>query len=99
MTGRTNGFTKNNLDAVGAQDVVESHCIIQQERLRTNVLAFAEVMKNIVLCVSYIRARGLNHRQFIAFLEYLDCNYPDVVYFSAVRWLKKLPFLESPTGV
>ena len=44
-------------------------------------------MKNIVQCVNDIRAQGLNHRQFKAFLEYLDCDYSGDVYFFAVRWL------------
>ena len=83
MTGRINGFTKKFLNAVGAQDVVVSHCIIHQENLCTKVLDFAEVMRNVVLCVNYIRARVLNHRQFKAFLDELDSEYPDVVYFSA----------------
>ena len=46
-------------------------------------LAFSKVMKNVVQCVNYIRAPGLNHRRFKANLEYLDCDYPDVVCFSA----------------
>ena len=57
MTGRTNGFTKTFLNAVGAQDVVVSHCIIQQGNLCTNVLAFAEAMKNVVQCVNYMSTR------------------------------------------
>ena len=89
MTGKKNGFTKNFHDAVEGQDVVVSHCIIHQENSCTKVLAFAEVMKNVVQYVIYIRARGLNHRQFNASLEYMDCDYPDVVYFSAVRWLSR----------
>ena len=87
MTGRANGFTNKFQDAVGAQDVVVCQCIIHQDKLCTKVLTFAEVMKNVVQCVNYIRVQGLNHRQFKVFLECLDCDYLDVVYFSAVRWL------------
>ena len=50
------------------------HCIIHQVILCTKILAFAEVMKNVVQCANYIRARLLKHRQFKAFLEYLDCD-------------------------
>ena len=56
MTGRTNRFTKQSMDAVGAQDVVVNDCIIQQENLSTNVFEFAKDMKNVVQCVNYIRA-------------------------------------------
>ena len=52
ITGRTNGFTKKFLDVIGAQDVVVSHCIIHQENLSTEVLPFAEAMKNVVQCVN-----------------------------------------------
>ena len=54
MTGVIIGFTKKVLDAVGAQDVDISHCIIQQENLCTNVMVFAEVMNNVVQCVDHI---------------------------------------------
>ena len=90
MIGMTNGFTMKFLDAVGAQDVVVSHSIIHPENQRTKALAFAEVMKNVVERVNYITARGLNHRQFKALLEYLDCDYPDEVYLSAVRWISRV---------
>ena len=82
------------MDAVGAQDVVVSHCIIHQENLCPNVLAFVEVMRNVVQCVYYIRAQGLNHRQFKAFLKYLDHDYLDVVYFSTVYWLSRAATLK-----
>ena len=94
ITGRTNGFTKKLLNAVGAQDVVVSHCIIHQENLYTKIVDFAEVMRNFVQCVNYIRARGLNHRQFKAFLDKLDSEYSDVVYFSAARWLSRATTLK-----
>ena len=69
MTGRINGFTTKFLTAVGAQNVVVSHCIIHQKNLCAKVLDFAEVMRNVVQCLNYIRAQGLNHLQFKAFLD------------------------------
>ena len=89
MTGRTNRFAKKFMDAVGAQDVVVSDCIIHQMNLCIKVLAFADVMKNVVQSVNYITAKGLNHWQFKSFMQYLECDYPDVVHFSAVRWLSR----------
>ena len=55
MTGKTNGFITNFLNAVWAQNVVVSHCIIHQENLYAKVLDFADVMGNVVKCVNYIR--------------------------------------------
>ena len=86
--------SKKLLNAVGAQDVVVSHCTIHQENLCSKVLNFAEVMRNVVQYVNYIRARGLNHRQFKAFLDELDSEYSDVMYFSAVLWLSRAATLK-----
>ena len=64
-------------------------------------------MKNVVQCVNNMRARGLNHWQFKTFLEYLDCDYHDVVYFTDVCWFSRVQessvenfeeVLESLTG-
>ena len=33
------------------------------------------------------RARGLQHRQFISFLEETDADHQDLLYHSRVRWL------------
>ena len=94
MTGRKNGFTKKFLNAIEARDVVVSHCIIHKENLCTKVVSFAEIMRNAVRCVNYIQARGLNHRQFKAFLDELDSEYSDVVYFSVARWLSRAATLK-----
>ena len=94
MTGKTNGSTKKFLNAVGAQDVVVNHCIIHQESSCTKIVGFAEVMRNVVQCVNYIRARGLNHQQFKALLDELDSEYSHVVYFFAVRWLSRAATLK-----
>ena len=66
-----------------------NHCIIHQENFCTEVLGLADVMNDVITCVNYIRSRGLNHRQFKAFIAELDSDYSDVVYFSAVRWLSR----------
>ena len=91
MKSRINGLTTKFLTVVGAQNVLVNYCIIHQENLCTKVLDFAEVIRNIVQCLNYIRARELNHRQFKAVLDVLDSKYPAVMYFSAVRGSDELP--------
>uniref|UniRef100_A0A8D8QN91 General transcription factor II-I repeat domain-containing protein 2A n=1 Tax=Cacopsylla melanoneura TaxID=428564 RepID=A0A8D8QN91_9HEMI len=44
-------------------------------------------MSDVIKIVNFIRSRGLNHRQFQAFLEEISAEYDDVPYFSQVRWL------------
>uniref|UniRef100_A0A674NDA0 SPIN-DOC-like zinc-finger domain-containing protein n=1 Tax=Takifugu rubripes TaxID=31033 RepID=A0A674NDA0_TAKRU len=65
------------------QDVIFLHCIIHQESLCKSVLQLNHVVNPVVKLVNFIRARGLQHRQFIAFLEETD----DLLYHSRVRWL------------
>ena len=43
------------------------------------------VVNPVVKIVNFIRARGLNHRQFKTLLENSDHN--DIPYNTAVRWL------------
>ncbi|KAL3972518.1 protein YIPF1/2 [Sarotherodon galilaeus] len=69
------------------QDVVFLHCIIHQESLCKLVLQLNHVVNPVVKLVNFIRARGLQHRQFIAFLEETDADHQDLLYHSRVRWL------------
>ena len=87
MTGKTNGFITNFLNAIGPQNVVVSRCIIPHENLYTKVLDFEDIMGNVVKCVNYIRAQGLNHRQFKTFLEELDSEYSNVVAYISLLYV------------
>ena len=71
-----------------------SYCIIHQKNLCSKVLNFDQVMKNVVSYVNYIQLQRLNHRQYKSFLQALNSNYPNVNYFSAVRWLSKVATLK-----
>lgn len=43
----------------------------------------------VVSTINFIRSRGLNHRQFKAFLDELSSEHDDVTYYCEVRWLSK----------
>uniref|UniRef100_A0A3P9L2A9 Uncharacterized protein n=1 Tax=Oryzias latipes TaxID=8090 RepID=A0A3P9L2A9_ORYLA len=64
-------------------------CIIHQESLCGKALKMEHVMSTITRAVNFIRARGLNHRQFKAFLGELDTEYSDLPYHTEVRWLSQ----------
>ena len=51
-------------------------------------------MTDLVKAVNFIRSRGLNHREFKAFLDEVGSGYEDVVYISKVRWLSKAATLK-----
>ncbi|XP_077573515.1 general transcription factor II-I repeat domain-containing protein 2-like [Stigmatopora nigra] len=91
LTGKNVGLLKRIQDKVKEQnpeqDLIFLHCIIHQESLCKSVLQLNHVMDPVVKLVNFIRARGLNHRQFITFLEETDADHQDLLYQSRVRWL------------
>ena len=58
------------------------HCVIHQGSLRKGALNIKHVTDSIVDVVNLIRAKGLNHKQFKAFLEDLESEHWDVLYHS-----------------
>ncbi|KAJ8018177.1 General transcription factor II-I repeat domain-containing protein 2 [Holothuria leucospilota] len=74
---------------INPDDVTVFHCIIHQENLCVKVLQFKDVMSTVVSCINFIKARGLNHRQFRQFLEDMDADQEDLLYFTEVRWLSR----------
>ncbi|CAF91246.1 unnamed protein product, partial [Tetraodon nigroviridis] len=68
LTGKNVGMLKRIQDRVKEdnpeQEVIFLHCIIHQEALCKSVLQLDHVVKPVVKLVSFIRARGLHHRQF-----------------------------------
>jgi len=61
------------------QDVIFLHCIIHQEVLCKPKLQLNHVVTTVVTLVNFIRARGLQHRQFIAFLEETNADHQDLL--------------------
>jgi hypothetical protein len=71
-------------------EIVQYHCSIHQENLCAKTMGFENVMKVIVTLVNFIRARGLNHREFQEVLtQECETDHDDVVYYSDVRWLSR----------
>uniref|UniRef100_A0A8C8R4R6 Uncharacterized protein n=1 Tax=Pelusios castaneus TaxID=367368 RepID=A0A8C8R4R6_9SAUR len=91
LTGKNVGLLKRIQDKVKEenpdQDVIFLHCIIHQESLCKSVLQLNRVVNPVVKLVNCIRAKGLQHRQFITFLEETDADHQDLLYYSRVRWL------------
>ncbi|RVE60969.1 hypothetical protein OJAV_G00165900 [Oryzias javanicus] len=92
MTGRKNGLValvQKKLEEEGVEEAIALHCIIHQQALCSRCLKFDNVMSVIVKCINQIRSRGLKHRRFRAFLEEMESEYGDVLYFTEVRWLSR----------
>ncbi|XP_066512762.1 general transcription factor II-I repeat domain-containing protein 2A-like [Hoplias malabaricus] len=71
-----------------AGELTVYHCIIHQESLSAKVL-LDHVMNTVTQTVNFIRAHGLNHRQFQSFLQEIDSEFGDMPYHTAVRWLSQ----------
>ena len=52
------------------------------------------VLDVIVKLVNTIRSRGLTHREFRDFLDSIQSEYSDVLYYMKVRWLSVGRFIE-----
>lgn len=90
LTGKNKGMVAmlaNKVREECGQSLMSFHCIIHQESLCKTALQFKHIVDPVVSVVNIIRARGLNHRQFISFLEEMDAEHSDVLYHNNVRWL------------
>ncbi|XP_078495358.1 general transcription factor II-I repeat domain-containing protein 2-like [Ciona intestinalis] len=90
MVGKRSGcvaLLKSKFNEITNKELITYHCIIHQEALVLKVLQMKNIMNVVIKSVNFIRSRGLNHRQFKSFLESLNSEHEDVVYFTAVRWL------------
>ncbi|XP_069792252.1 LOW QUALITY PROTEIN: general transcription factor II-I repeat domain-containing protein 2-like [Narcine bancroftii] len=83
MTGRKNGLVES------VEEAIAMHCIIHQQALCSKCLKFDNVMSVVVKCINQIRSRSLKHRSFVLFLEEMESDYGDVLYFTKVRWLSR----------
>ncbi|XP_035242994.1 general transcription factor II-I repeat domain-containing protein 2B-like [Anguilla anguilla] len=91
LTGKNVGLLKRLQDKVtennADQKVVFLHCILHQHVLCKSVLKIDNVIDVVTKIVNFIRARALNHRQFVALLEEHETEHVDISYHTAVRWL------------
>ncbi|KAI6655775.1 General transcription factor II-I repeat domain-containing protein 2B-like isoform X1 [Oopsacas minuta] len=94
MIGKERGFValleKERINSGSStMKLVKVHCIIHQENLCSKPLRMQGVMEIVVKTVNFIRARGLNHRQFRKLLDEMDSQYGDLLYYTEVRWLSR----------
>ena len=91
MTGERKGMASMVSAKVreSGGEAVKMHCIIHQEALCAKTIQLGDVMNTVVKTVNIIRARGLYHREFQAFLSDVDAEYGDLLYHSEVRWLSR----------
>ena len=94
MVGKEKGFVallekERIISGSNTVKLVKVHCIIHQENLCSKSLRMKSVMEIVVKTINYIRARGLNHRQFRKLLDEMESQYGDLLYYTEVRWLSR----------
>ncbi|XP_033991047.1 general transcription factor II-I repeat domain-containing protein 2-like [Trematomus bernacchii] len=92
MVGATRGLIgrmNREMEERGLTAPLQIHCLIHQQALCCKVLKWDSVMKVVVSCINFIRAKGLKHRQFQQFLSELESAHGDVLYYTEVRWLSR----------
>ena len=80
LTGKHNGFITLFKESVD-HEILSYHCLIHQQQLCAQKLNIKHLLTDLVKAVNFIRSRGLNHREFKAFLDEVGSGYEDVVYF------------------
>ena len=88
LTGKHNGFITLFKESVD-HEILSYHRLIHQQQLCAQKLNMKHLMTDIVKAVNFIRSRGLNHREFKAFLDEVGSGYDDIIHLSKVRWLSK----------
>ncbi|XP_033971718.1 general transcription factor II-I repeat domain-containing protein 2-like [Trematomus bernacchii] len=92
MVGASRGLIgrmNREMEERGLTAPLQIHCLIHQQALCCKVLKWDSVMKVVVSCINFIRAKGLKHRQFQQFLSELESAHGDVLYYTEVRWLSR----------
>lgn len=85
MTGERKGMASMVCTKVQESGVeaVKMHCIIHQEALCARTVQLGDVMNTVVKTLNIIRALGLYHREFQAFLSDVNAEYGELFYHSA----------------
>ncbi|XP_027132797.1 general transcription factor II-I repeat domain-containing protein 2-like [Larimichthys crocea] len=92
MCGQKSGLVgrmREKMREKQAGELTVYHCIIHQEALCGKALKMDHIMSTVTQVVNFIKAKGLNHRQFKSFLEELGADHSDMPYHTEVRWLSR----------
>ena len=68
---------------------IKLHCIIHQKDLSAKHIKFDNVINPVIKAINFIRSTSLSHHQFKQFLQNMNSEYGDIVYYTEIRWLSR----------
>ena len=89
MLGAKSGFT--TLVKKRAPHIISTHCALHIHALASKTLPeyLKAVLKHVIECVNFIRARALNHRLFKVLCDQMGSENTVLLYHTKVRWLSR----------
>ncbi|XP_076372709.1 general transcription factor II-I repeat domain-containing protein 2-like isoform X1 [Tachypleus tridentatus] len=81
------GLIRKQLEDLQLPSALFIHCTMHQQALCGKDLDISCILKPVISAVNFIRGHALNHCQFKAFLEEIDSDFCDLLYYMAVAWL------------
>ncbi|GFS99701.1 general transcription factor II-I repeat domain-containing protein 2A [Nephila pilipes] len=86
MTGEKSGFLGLFNQNYPGNNAVFLHCVIYQDTMSKSALNMKPVFHAVMKLVNTLLSRGLTHRQFRDFLQSVQSEYSDVLYYTKIRW-------------
>ena len=70
---------------------ISNHCALHRHALASKTLPeyLKAVLKHVIECVNFIRARALNHRLFKVLCDQMGSEHNVLLYHTDIRWLSK----------
>ena len=91
MMGKYNGFVTLLNMKYPEFKFLGFYCIIHIEALCAKIGcdALDDLVLQVTKLIYFVKKRYLLHREFVKFLEEIDSEYTNVLYYTEVRWLSK----------
>lgn len=96
MIGKNEGaitLIRNHIESLGENskflDLFICHCFLHIENLCAQTLNMTHVMPVVINVINTIKNNSLKHRQFQEYIQELESEYCDLIYYAKIRWLSR----------
>lgn len=85
---------KTVLESHKIPDLFEVHCLLHIENLCCQSMDMSHIMTKVIQTINFVKNNALRHRQFQSFMDEINAEYKDLIFFSKIRWLSRGKCLE-----